>query len=254
MEVFQFKKDKLQVNVYADRKTLGQSAAALAAKHLQQLTASQPLVNVIFAAAPSQNEFLQALTDNKDIPWHKINAFHMDEYTGLPANATQSFGYFLRTHIFEKVPFASVHYLDGQAANVHAECAYYTQLLKNNPPDVVFMGIGENTHIAFNDPHTADFEDKQWVKQVSLDEACRQQQVNDGCFASIAEVPMHAITLTVPALMQASTVYCMVPGPTKRQAVHYTLNESVSAAYPSTILRTHGNATLFVDRDSYQPL
>jgi glucosamine-6-phosphate deaminase len=252
MEVHQFKKDNLRVNVFADRKALGEAAAEMAAQQLQQLTALEMPVNVIFAAAPSQNEFLAALVSYKDIDWRKINAFHMDEYIGIPADAPQSFGQFLRSRIFEKVPFAAVHYLNGNAPDT--ACVRYTQLLKDNPPDVVFMGIGENTHIAFNDPHTADFKDKHWVKQVSLDDACRQQQVNDGCFTSISEVPTHAITLTVPALMKAATIYCMVPGPTKRQAVYHTLMAPVSSAFPSTILRTHGNAMLFLDRDSYQPL
>jgi glucosamine-6-phosphate deaminase len=251
MEVYQFKKDNLRVNVFADRKALGQAAAEMAAQQLQQLTALEMPVNVIFAAAPSQNEFLAALVSYKGIDWRKINAFHMDEYIGLQADAPQSFGQFLRSRIFEKVPFAAVHYLNGKAPDT--ECVRYTQLLRDNPPDVVFMGIGENTHIAFNDPHTADFKDNQWVKQVSLDDACRQQQVNDGCFSSISEVPTHAITLTVPALMKAATIYCMVPGPTKRQAVRHTLMEPVSNTFPSTILRTHGNAMLFLDRDSYQP-
>ncbi|HEY0273130.1 MAG TPA: glucosamine-6-phosphate deaminase [Chitinophaga sp.] len=254
MEVHQFKKDQLRVNVFTDRRALGRDAAGMAAQRLQELTAAQAQVNVIFAAAPSQNEFLEALAARTDIDWPKINAFHMDEYLGLPANAPQSFGHFLRSRIFEKVPFAAVFYLDGNAPDTDAACDHYTQLLRENPPDVVCMGIGENTHIAFNDPHAADFKDRQWVKQVALDAACRQQQVNDGCFASIAEVPTHAITLTVPALMQAPAVYCMVPGPTKRQAVRHTLLEPVSSAFPSTILRTHGNAMLFLDRDSYQPL
>jgi glucosamine-6-phosphate deaminase len=236
----EFKVDQLNVRVYANRKALGEAAASLAAAHLQQLTSTRPGVNVIFAAAPSQNEFLEALSQ-KNINWQRVNAFHMDEYIGLPADAPQSFGNFLRTHIFNKVSFGAVHYLD----------AHYAELLAANPPDIVFMGIGENTHIAFNDPHVADFEDPLLVKKVELDEACRQQQVNDGCFATINDVPTHALTLTVPALMQAKAIYCMVPGPTKREAVRLTLTAPVSARYPATILRQHNNAVLFLDQESY---
>lgn len=241
-----FKKDNLTVHVSPNRQALGRHAAALVAQYLQVLTAAKSEVNVIFAAAPSQHEFLAALVADPKIHWHKINAFHMDEYIGLPADAPQGFGNFLRTRIFEQVPFASVHYLSD---NVDG----YTQLLKLHKPDVVCMGIGENTHIAFNDP-PADFLDPELVKQVTLDSMCRQQQVNDGCFASIDQVPTHAITLTIPALMQAGAIFCMVPGPTKRQAVYHTLTEPVSEAYPSTILRTHANAILFVDEQSYQPI
>ncbi|PUZ25652.1 glucosamine-6-phosphate deaminase [Chitinophaga parva] len=241
-----FKKDNLTVHVSPTRQALGRHAAALVAQYLQVLTAAKSEVNVIFAAAPSQNEFLAALVADPEIQWHKINAFHMDEYIGLPADAPQGFGNFLRTRIFEQVPFASVHYLGD---NIDA----YTQLLELHKPDVVCMGIGENTHIAFNDP-PADFLDTALVKKVTLDHACRQQQVNDGCFASIEQVPTHAITLTIPALMQAGAIFCMVPGPTKRQAVYHTLTEPVSETYPSTILRTHANAVLFVDEQSYQPI
>lgn len=241
-----FKKDKLTVHVSTDRQTLGRAAAASVAQYLRAITALKEEVNVIFAAAPSQNEFLAALVDDSTINWGKVNAFHMDEYLGLPADAPQGFGNFLRTRLFEKVPFSSVHYLGDNIND-------YTQLLELHKPDIVCMGIGENTHIAFNDP-PADFDDTELVKKVELDMMCRQQQVNDGCFASLDQVPTHAITLTIPALLQAEAIFCMVPGPTKRQAVYHTLTEPVSEAYPSTILRTHANAILFVDEQSYQPI
>ncbi|HVU58676.1 MAG TPA: 6-phosphogluconolactonase [Puia sp.] len=246
-----FKKDKLTVHVLEDRLALGRHAAAMAAEKLKTLARTQDSIDIIFAAAPSQNEFLAALVSDKTIPWQKINAFHMDEYIGLPAGAPQSFAHFLRTHIFDKVPLASVHYIDGNAPDT--EQLRYTRLLGTHPPDVVFMGIGENTHLAFNDPPVADFHDARLVKQVELDAVCRRQQVNDGCFARLDEVPKYAITLTIPALMMARYIYCMVPGPTKRQAITHTLNEPVSETHPSTILREHEHAHLFVDHQSYQP-
>lgn len=253
MEIQEFKKDKLLVNVLPDRPALGKYAAQLAAEAIIGLTAQQEKVNIIFAAAPSQNEFLSALIADDKIGWAKINAFHMDEYIGLPAGAQQSFGAFLHGRLFSMVPFASVNYLNGNAEDIAAECDRYSALLKESPPDIVCMGIGENTHLAFNDPPVADFNDPVLVKQVTLDADCRQQQVNDGCFATLADVPQTAITLTVPALLQAANIFCMVPGKTKQQAIEHTLNAPVSEQYPSTILRQHPNAILFVDADSYQP-
>jgi glucosamine-6-phosphate deaminase len=249
-----FKKDKLEVLVFEDRNSLGQTAAKIVSEKFKELLVSRPHINVIFAAAPSQNEFLAALIEDITIPWSKINAFHMDEYLGLPETAPQQFGTFLRARLFSLVPFLSVNYINGNAYDVQDECRRYAALLDKNPPDVVCMGIGENTHIAFNDPHKADFNDPEKVKMVELDRVCRQQQVNDGCFASLKEVPGYALTLTIPTLMQATFVYCMVPGKTKAAAVAHTLNQPISKDHPSTILRKHTAAMLFVDMDSYSML
>jgi glucosamine-6-phosphate deaminase len=153
--------------------------------------------------------------------------------------------------IFGLVPFQGVHYINGNAKNIDEECNRYAELLKNNPPDIVCMGIGENTHLAFNDPHVAKFNDQSAVKTVTLDLQCRQQQVNDGCFGKLADVPEKAITLTIPALMKGQNIFCMVPGPTKAQAILHTLTQKISERFPSTILRNHPSAILFVDDDSY---
>jgi glucosamine-6-phosphate deaminase len=174
----------------------------------------------------------------------------MDEYIGLPGDAPQAFGQFLRTRLFDQVPFGAVHYLNGNAAEAEAECQRYTDLLRQQPVDIVCMGIGENCHIAFNDPHVADFNDPKRVKVVDLDPPCRQQQVNDGCFARLDDVPAYALTLTVPALMAAAHVYSMVPGPNKAEAIFHTLCGGISEQYPSTILRRHPSARLFIDQDS----
>lgn len=241
--------DQLRVKVYSNRKELGAAAADMVARNINGLLSEKESVNMIFAAAASQLEFLDALIAQK-VDWGRVNAFHMDEYIGLPQGATQHFGHFLDEKIFHRVPFRQVFYLNGQAADLAAECARYAALLQTHQPDITCMGIGENTHLAFNDPHVADFHDPALVKVVDLDEACKQQQVNEGCFAHVSEVPNDAFTLTVPALLKASSIYCMVPGASKAQAVYHTLVSEVSERYPSTILRTLPNALLFLDTAS----
>jgi glucosamine-6-phosphate deaminase len=249
-----FNIDKLKVLVLEDRKTLGEYAAQAAAAKINALSAVKDEINIIFAAAPSQIEFLEILAADPTIAWNKINAFHMDEYIGLPLQAPQSFGLFLQTTLFNRVPLKSVHLIDGRQHNIKQECLRYAELLKQFPPDIVCMGIGENTHIAFNDPPKARFDDPETVKLVRLDTACRQQQVNDGCFEQLHNVPEYAITLTIPALLSAPYIFCMVPGKFKAEAVKHTLSGVVTQQYPSTILRNHREAILFVDHDSYSLL
>ncbi len=245
----EFKKDNLTVKVFQNRSEMGQIAATEVAMLINKLLEEKETINVVFAAAPSQNEFLAALL-HEDISWSHINAFHMDEYTGLHPDASQGFANFLKERIFNNVNFKSVNCLNGNATDAEKEAERYADLLEQYPADIVLMGVGENTHIAFNDPHVADFNDKKLVKIVDLDEACRQQQVNDGCFNEISEVPTHALTLTVPALFKAKYIFCMVPSEKKAQAVFHTLTEEISANFPSTILRNHENAILYIDKDS----
>jgi glucosamine-6-phosphate deaminase len=244
------KVDKLSVNIYDTRAEMGAAAALDIKNKFCELLETKPQINVIFAAAPSQNEVLASLVADKDIDWSRINAYHMDEYIGLDADAPQGFGNFLREHIFDRVPFASVNLIDVTAKDADAEAARYGAMLDRNPADVVVMGIGENGHIAFNDPPVADFNDPKTAKPVKLDEVCRQQQVNDGCFKSIDEVPTHAITLTVPTLVRAPYLFCIVPAPTKANAVRETLNGSIDEHCPASILRTHKNAKLYLDNES----
>ncbi|MDN3656814.1 glucosamine-6-phosphate deaminase [Ferruginibacter paludis] len=241
-----FTTDKLQTKIYASRTAMGEAAAGAVIARINELLTSRDVVNIIFAAAPSQNEFLAALT-NSILDWSRVRAFHMDEYIGLHPDAPQGFGNFLKEKLFNKLPFAAVHYLNGNDATPSAKCKRYAALLQQYPVDIVCMGIGENGHLAFNDPPVADFNDAQLVKIVELDQACRQQQVNDGCFATIGLVPTHAITLTIPALMAAPFIYCMVPGPTKAVAVFNTLHQDILELYPSTVLRRHNNAVLYLD-------
>ncbi|WP_443938909.1 6-phosphogluconolactonase [Pedobacter sp. MW01-1-1] len=245
----EFIKDSLTVKVFESRKAMGEAVAEAVSQKITQLLLTQDFVNIIFGAAPSQNEFFEALII-KEVEWSKVNAFHMDEYINLHADAPQGFGNFLKERLFNKAPFHSIHYIDGNAEDCKAECLRYAQLLTEFQTDIVCLGIGENTHLAFNDPHVAEVNDPFLVKRVDLDEQCRTQQVNDGCFNKIDEVPTHALTLTLPALLKAPYAFCTVPGPKKAQAVLLTLTEGVSDNFPSTLLRIHPNAILFLDGES----
>ena len=244
------KKDLLTVNIYDTRTQMGEAAAKDIKACILSLLETKETINMIFAAAPSQNEVLASLALDKEIPWERVNAFHMDEYIGLPADAPQGFGNFLKAHIFGLAPFKSVNYIDISAENAEAECARYSALLAQYPTDIVVMGIGENGHIAFNDPPVADFADPKAVKPVLLDEICRNQQVNDGCFATIDDVPKYALTLTVPTLFAGKNLFCIVPAKTKANAVKATICGEIGEACPATILRRHENAILYLDGDS----
>ncbi|AKD58408.1 glucosamine-6-phosphate deaminase [Spirosoma radiotolerans] len=233
-----------------NRQQLGQQAAQAVASQIRTLHRSQDFIHIIFASAPSQNEFLNALTQEIDIDWSRIRAFHMDEYIGLPVDAPQRFGQYLKERLFDKVPINEVYYLDGNAADPQQECLRYGALLEQYPTDIVCMGIGENCHIAFNDPHVADFNDPDLVKKVQLDLTSRQQQVHDACFPTLEQVPEYALTLTIPALVRAHYLFCMVPASHKAEAINHTLTDTISETYPATILRSHANATLFIDQDS----
>ncbi len=241
---------ELTLKKYETRQEMGQAAAKEAAAKIKELLATKSSISIIFAAAPSQNEFLETLAADSSIDFTRINAYHMDEYVGLHKDAPQGFGNFLKDRLFSKVPFKSVNYIDGQAPDPQAECKRYEGLLREAKIDIVCMGIGENAHIAFNDPHVAFFNDKDGVKLVDLDETCRMQQVNDGCFKTLADVPKTAITLTIPTLVNADWIFCMVPAKTKAQAVKNSLTETISEKYPASILRTKPNAIMYVDSDS----
>lgn len=249
-----FKKEKLNVNIFETRADMGKNAASEAGKKIVELLKEKDEVNIIFAAAPSQNEMLENLVKYEGIDWSRINAFHMDEYIGLSSDAPQRFGNFLNQHIFSLLPFKNVYYINGGAEDIDEECKRYEELLNKYPTDIVCLGIGENGHIAFNDPPVADFNDKYLIKKVELDQICRNQQVNDGCFASIDKVPTHALSLTIPALMRGKHLYCVVPAKTKANAVKGMIEDEITTACPCTILRTHSDATLYCDSDSASKL
>lgn len=249
-----FAKDKLQIKAFSTRDEMGKRAASDIAEAIKGLLQNKPVINIIFAAAPSQQDCLRYLTENKSIDWSRINAFHMDEYIGLPDGAPQSFGNFLKNHIFAKVPFRTVNYINGSNPDYEQECDRYAKLLADNPVDIVCLGIGENGHIAFNDPPVADFNDPKAIKVVELDLVCRQQQVNDKCFESLKQVPTHAFTLTIPTLLSAEYLFCVVPATNKAEAVYRTLNEEISEKCPATILRTKDNVILYLDNESSKKL
>ena len=245
----EYKVDNLSVKIMDSRGEMGKAAAKDIHDTIIKLLAEKETINMIFAAAPSQNEALSSLVRYDDIEWPRINAFHMDEYIGLP-DERASFGKYLRDHIFWLVNFRSVNYIDYRAADPAAECERYSKLLAENPTDIVVMGIGENGHIAFNDPWVADFRDPAKVKTVKLDEICRNQQVNDGCFPDLESVPKEAVTLTCSTLAAASYQFCVVPAKTKAKAVKRTLEGEINEDCPATILRTLKAATLYLDQDS----
>ncbi len=229
---------------------MGIAAGKAVEEKLVNLLQTQDVARLIFAAAPSQSGTLAYLKESNRIPWNRIIAFHMDEYIGLAEDSPALFSNFLKQHLFDHVPLKEVHFLNGQA-DTEAEIARYSELVHSGAIDIVCMGIGENGHIAFNDPSVADFKDVHAVKKVELDLMCRQQQVNDGCFDTVGDVPKHAITLTIPVITGGTHLFCMVPGETKKSAVTNTLFGPVSIACPSSILRTLPNCDLFVDRDSF---
>jgi glucosamine-6-phosphate deaminase len=246
--------DKLEALRFGTRESMGRAAARAVADLIIETAARKSEVNMIFAAAPSQNELLESLLAIPEIPWNRVVAMHMDEYIGLPEEAPQRFARYLDQHLFNKAPFKEVHRLDSAASEPSEECRRYARILERHPVDIVCMGVGENGHIAFNDPPVADFQDPELVKIVVLERACREQQVHDKCFERLADVPERAMTLTVPALFRSAHLVCVVPGPLKAEAVRRMLRGPVETACPASILRTHRHARLYLDADSASKL
>lgn len=249
----QLQKEKLRVEIYETPDNLGKAAAANVAGRLNGAIKEKGFANLILATGSSQFSFLEALQTH-DIDWKKINVFHLDEYIGLPETHPASFRKYLKERILEKVQPKNVYYLNGDAPDLDAEVERYSELLKAHPVDVACIGIGENGHIAFNDPPVADFNDPALVKVVELDEACRKQQLGEGWFPTFDDVPTHAITLTIPAIMACKHISCVVPDGRKAEAVHNTLNAAISTACPATILRMHPNDVLYLDEGSAEKL
>ena len=243
--------DNLDVRIFSTRDQMGKICAVEAGEKIRRFLSDKEAVNIIFASAPSQLEMLAGLEAEKGIDWGRINGFIMDEYVGLPADAPQSFGVYLKTRFFSKLPFRQVFYINGNPPDLAAECQRYASLLREHPVDISFVGIGENGHLAFNDPYIADFDDPLLVKvNEDMDPACRQQQVTDGWFKSLDEVPHQAITVTMSALTAARYVYAIVPGVTKQKIVKQCLEGPISTDCPGAILRKHPAAQLYLDTDS----
>lgn len=238
----------VEVKVANSRTELGQIAASEIAVALRRNLDQQSQVRAIFAAAPSQSPMLAALLREPGIDWRRVTAFHMDEYIGLPANASQRFGRWLEREFFRHVPLGKVCLIEP-GSDPEKACAAYASLLAEAPIDLVLLGVGTNGHLAFNDP-PADLNDPLAVKVVELDQMCREQQVLEECFADLAEVPTRAITLTVPTLLAGRELFCCVPGRHKSAAVKSMMQSPVSGACPATALRTHARCTVYLDRDS----
>jgi glucosamine-6-phosphate deaminase len=245
-----FHADNLEVRVFTTRPEMGAAAAAAAETAIREILSRQTIANVIFASAPSQNQFLAGLRASRQIDWTRVEAFHMDEYLGLSADHPASFRRFLRDRLMTQAPLRAFHELRGDAPDWRAECDRYATLLANAHPDLAQVGIGENGHLAFIDPPVCDFADPLTVRRVDLEEACRAQQVHDGAFASLEDVPKQALSLTIPVFMRTARIVAVVPGSAKARAVRAALEGPVTEACPASILRRHVGATLFLDRDS----
>lgn len=243
-------KDSLDVNVFPSREEMGESAGKDIENKIVELLRFKPEIRMIFAAAPSQNEVLAYLANSDKIEWTRITAFHMDEYIGLDNSASQLFSVYLNERLFGKVKLKNVNLIDGNSP-LEEEIERYSALITEAPIDIVCLGIGENGHIAFNDPPVADFNDVQIIKKVKLDKACRAQQVNEGCFETLEEVPKKALTLTIPVIMAANFLFCVVPGSSKHEAVYNTLNGPVSTSCPASVLQNHPNCRFYFDQEAY---
>lgn len=237
----------MEVKVFESRVAMGAAAASEIAAAMRARLSEGRSLRMVFAAAPSQREMLRALIAEPGIDWARVTAFHMDEYIGLDQDAPQRFGLWLRREIFDHVPLR--YHLIEPGADVQAACEEYARMLHEGPIDFVLLGVGMNGHLAFNDP-PADLHDAAAVKVVELDELCRRQQVEDGCFGAMDLVPRRAVTLTVPELLRGKRMFCCVPGRLKAEAVRAMMTEPVSGDCPATALRGHAACTMYLDRDS----
>jgi glucosamine-6-phosphate deaminase len=245
-----FVAEHLAVSVYPTRRSLGLASARAASAIIRAAIDKDGSAAVVFAAAPSQNEFLARLRADASIRWPRVAAFHLDEYAGLPASHPASFRRFLRERLMDHVPLAAFHQLAGDAPDLEAEANRYQRLLAEQPPGLVALGIGENGHLAFIDPGECDFEDTRDVRVVHLDDACRRQQVHDGAFQHVEDVPRRALSLTIPFFLRTPHAVVTVPGAAKRQAVRDALEGPVDPRCPASALRRLPGAALFLDRDS----
>jgi glucosamine-6-phosphate deaminase len=242
-----------RIEIHRSRRSMGAAAANRFHQLVSETLASKPACRVIFGCAPSQDEFFAALVEQartEPEKWRRVEVFHMDEYVGLPDKDDQSFRTYLRRNFLDHIETGRFHLIRGEADSPGAEAERYARLIAQGPIDAIAMGIGENGHVAFNDPPVADFADPFLAKVVEMDEVCRQQQVNDGCFTTLGSVPRSAITITIPVFAAAGNLCAIVPGPRKARAVRDTLLGPTGPACPATILRTHPHSELFLDSES----
>jgi len=234
--------------VFGDKVSLGRAAAEQAAEAIRSAIRERSVARIIVATGASQLDFLGTLIEAKDIDWKKIEMFHLDEYVGIPESHPASFRRFLRERLIEKAGITKFHLLDGDHDPAEV-IRVVGNALKTGPVDVAFVGIGENGHLAFNDP-PADFETEEPYLLVKLDEVCRRQQMGEGWFRSISEVPERAISMSVRQILKANAIICIVPDARKANAVKACLEGEISPLAPASILRTHPNTTLYLDQQS----
>lgn len=242
--------DNLPVAIYQSNEDLGRAAALDAREIINRALAKQGRANVILATGNSQLTFLEALRELASIDWSRVNVFHMDEYLDLAPTHPASFPLFLRRHFLDFVEVGAFYPVPGQPTDVEQACRAYEALLRQHPADLVALGFGENGHLAFNDPPYAQFDDPTWVKVIELAEASRRQQVGEGHFGSLEEVPTQAITLTIPALLAPGAILCIVPEARKAEAVRACLTGPITEDCPGSILRRVDHARLYLDQDS----
>jgi glucosamine-6-phosphate deaminase len=236
------------LKVFDDRVSLGRTAAAQAAAAIRRATADRGQARVVAASAASQFEFLEVLTATPDIDWKRVELFHLDEYIGLPMNHPASFCKFLQERLIDKTGITNYHLLNPE--DDPAEVIRRTsKAISASPIDVSFVGIGENGHLAFNDP-PANFETEEPYIVVNLDEACREQQVAEGWFKDLSAVPKQAVSMSVRQVLKAREILAVVPGPRKAQAIKACFDGPISPMAPSSILRTHPQATIYLDKQS----
>ena len=246
----QFQVDSLSVSIFADQDSMADAAAVDVGTYLAGRLEEKEIVRVILATGNSQILFLSKLIKRGGLDWGRIELFHMDEYMGLSANHSASFRRYMRERVESVINPKAFHYLEGDSLLPLDECERYAGLLKSAEIDLCCLGVGENGHIAFNDPSVANFEDPNLVKIVKLDDACKEQQVGEGHFPSLEAVPSYALTLTIPALCSASKMVCLAPETRKRQAIKNALQNPISTQCPASFLRTQAQASLFLDNDS----
>tara|TARA_R100000935_G_C2842061_1_gene172014 strand:- start:16096 stop:16857 length:762 start_codon:yes stop_codon:yes gene_type:complete len=244
-----FRIENLSIEIYGQSKEMGAAAADYVTRKLNDAIVKKGGANLILATGASQFSFLEAL-QTKEIDWGRITVFHLDEYKGISESHPASFRKYLKERILNKVAPKKIYFLNGDAANLQLEIKNYEEALQAHPIDIACIGIGENGHIAFNDPAVADFQDPKLVKVVELDEACRNQQLGEGWFPSFDDVPKEAVTLTITAIMNCKAISCVVPDERKAQAVYNSLYGDISTSCPASILRTHPETVLFLDKAS----
>ncbi|MFZ0633661.1 MAG: glucosamine-6-phosphate deaminase [Acidobacteriaceae bacterium] len=244
----------LKVQIYPTARAAGQAVAESVAAAMRKLGEERDAIGIIFATGASQLETLHALTSIADLPWEKVHGFHMDEYIGIDQNHPASFRRYLRENLTSRVPMAAFYEMDGSAADLEQVRRDYSEKLRAADPQICLLGIGENGHLAFNDPAEADFDDPEPMKVVTLDRACREQQLAEGWFPSFDQVPKRALTLTIPTLLKVPKLVASVPGMRKAAIVRRALRDPISVQCPATILRTHPDVTIALDEASASEL